>query len=619
MNNVFYEEEGVFKTGHILSEADSSLLIEDTRGKRSKLKTQQVWLRFDKIALDAFLVQAQALAQDIDLDFLWSCCDQEEFFFEALAQEYFGNNACGQEKAAIAISLFSAPMYFYRKGKGHFKAAPEASLQAAIAGQAKRQRELEQIQAWKAILQQGTLPDTFMPLLSKLLHRPDKNSPEYKALAQAASELQLTPLRLLQKNGAIPDIEAYFLQGFLLEAFPKGTDFPLYQPINLPMDLPQASVQAFSIDDSSTTEIDDAFSLVSMGSGHYQVGIHIAVPALGILPGSVLDQKILERLSTVYIPGKKITMLPEKVIEDFTLQRGKKVPALSLYIDINPSFEPLSFRTQLEYITVADNLRIEELSTVFNEYSVLQDSGVDYPYKAELIWLWHCANQLEIRRNKVPTPTQARVDYNFYIDQIETGEKHVRIEPRKRGSPIDKVVSELMILANSQWGRILAEANIAAIYRAQTNGKVRMTVIPSPHVGLGVAQYAWLTSPLRRAVDFINQQQLLAHTLGLKPRFTANDTNLFSIMASFDSAYSLYGEFQDKMEKYWCLRYLEQEHITELTATVVKENLVRFEGLPLYQRIAGLPALAPGAAVSLQRIAINYLDLTLECRVTSHV
>jgi exoribonuclease-2 len=617
MNHVFYEEESTFKTGHILNEANNSLLIEDTRGKRSKIKAQHVWLRFDKVALDAFLTEAQALAQSMDIDFLWSCCDQEIFFFEALAQEYFGDSASALEKAAIALALFSAPIYFYRKGKGYFKAAPEASLQAALAGQAKRQRELAQIDVWKDMLQQGVLPDAFTPSLPMLLHRPDKNSLEYKALAQAANELQLTPLRLLQKNGAIADVEAYFLQGFLLEAFPKGTDFPAFPAIHLPKDLPQASVHAFSIDDSSTTEIDDAFSLLPLDNGHYQVGIHIAVPALGILPGSVLDQQLLERLSTVYMPGKKITMLPDAAIQSFTLQSGHPVPALSLYVEVDPNFEMHAFRTQLEYITVADNLRIEALSTRFNEQSVLQQDG-DYPYQTELMWLWHFANQLEMRRNKNPM-TSHRIDYSFYIDQLATGEKRVRIEPRLRGAPIDKVVSELMILANSQWGKILAEANIAAIYRAQTNGKVRMTISPSPHLGLGVAQYTWLTSPLRRAIDFVNQQQLLAYTLGLKPRFTENDTHLFSIMTAFENAYSTYNEFQDKMERYWCLRYLEQEHMTELNATVIKENLVRFEGLPLYQRIAGLPVLAAGTVVSLQRIAINYLELSLECRVISHV
>lgn len=619
MASVLYEEDSSFKTGNILSDTQNSLQIEDQRGKRSKIKAQHVWLRFDNIALDTFLTQGQALAEEIDLDFLWSCCDQNEFAFEDLAREYFGAEATPQEKAAIAMRLFAAPMYFYRKGKGRFKAAPKESLEAALAGQVRRQQEAEQIEAWVAELNAGRLPDAFVPHLHKLLYRPDKNSIEYKALAQAAHTAHIPPLRLLQKNGAIPDIEAYFLQGFLLQAFPKGVAFPDFPPIRLPADLPVSDVKAFSIDDSSTTEIDDALSLTPLDNGHYQVGIHIAVPALGILPGSPLDQQIFQRLSTVYIPGDKITMLPDGVVQCFTLQSGPPVPVISLYVEIGPTFELLSYRTTIERINIADNLRIETLSQVFNTQTVALPDGPDYAYKKELMWLWECARQLEIRRNKSDNNTPPRIDYSFYIDRNAVGEKRVRIEPRLRGSPIDKLVSEFMILANSEWGRMLAEANVAAIYRAQSNGKVRMTVVPSPHAGLGVAHYTWLTSPLRRAVDFVNQQQLLAHTLGLKPRFAANDANLFSIIAAFESAYSTYEEFQDKMERYWCLRYLEQENITELTATVIRENLVRFDTLPLYQRIAGLPELPIGTTVSLQRIAMDYLDLSLECRVISHV
>ena len=65
-------------------------------------------------------------------------------------------------------------------------------------------------------------------------------------------------------------------------------------------------------------------------------------------------------------------------------------------------------------------------------------------------------------------------------------------------APMDKVVSELMIYVNSEWGRAMAEAGVAAIYRAQGNGKVRMSTVPAPHQGLGVAYYTWSSSPLRR-------------------------------------------------------------------------------------------------------------------------
>ena len=96
----------------------------------------------------------------------------------------------------------------------------------------------------------------------------------------------------------------------------------------------------------------------------------------------------------------------------------------------------------------------------------------------------------------------------------------MRIVPRKRGAPLDKLVSELMILVNSSWGELLAERDIAAIYRVQSTGKVRLSVHAEPHEGLGVRCYAWMSSPLRRYVDLLNQWQLIAALQGRRPPFT---------------------------------------------------------------------------------------------------
>ena len=92
----------------------------------------------------------------------------------------------------------------------------------------------------------------------------------------------------------------------------KGTGFPDFPLPEMP-DLPKADVTAFSIDDESTTEVDDALSLTDLGNGTKRVGIHIAAPSLAIKPGDKIEKNIMERLSTVYFPGSKITMLPEKL------------------------------------------------------------------------------------------------------------------------------------------------------------------------------------------------------------------------------------------------------------------------------------------------------------------
>jgi len=141
-----------------------------------------------------------------------------------------------------------------------------------------------------------------------------------------------------------------------------------------------------------------------------------------------------------------------------------------------------------------------------------------------------------------------------------------------------------------------------------------MSTKPDAHQGLGVAQYLWASSPLRRYSDLVNQRQLIALATGDKPPYLEGDAELFAAMADFEATYTQYAEFQSQMERYWCLRWLEQEKVTETTATVIRENLVRFDALPIVMRVADLPTLSSEASV---RLAIGHIDLlttTLEVR-----
>src|SRR5690606_15355605 len=140
----------------------------------------------------------------------------------------------------------------------------------------------------------------------------------------------------------------------------------------------------------------------------------------------------------------------------------------------------------------------------------------------------------------------------------------------RRGSPIDKVVSELMIFANAEWGKQLAQANIAAIYRSQGNGKVKMSTSPAPHQGLGVSQYTWISSPLRRYIDMINQRQLIAMIRNDSPPYIRESDDLLIAMRDFELVHGIYGDFQRAMEQYWCLRWILQENIQTIHAQVIR-------------------------------------------------
>ncbi len=600
--NVFYEEEGTFRVGAVLADAGASLQVEAPHGKRSKVKSANVLFRFDG-PIATFMEDAQRAAETIDVDFLWECCGQAEFAFDALGTDYYGHTPSPLESAALLLRLHGAPMYFYRKGRGHYKPAPPDALKAALAGlERKRQQALLQARYLEQ-LARGELPEEFRARLPELLYRPDRNTIEVKALEQAAADAGLSTVQLLDKCGAIPSTRDYHLDRFLLEYFPEGVEPPLASLPDLPGDLPLAPAHAFSIDDVTTTEIDDAFSVRRIEDGGWEVGVHIAAPALGLLPDSPLDEAAAARLSTVYMPGGKITMLPGAVIEQYTLSEGRTAPAVSLYLDLDAALRLRGTRSAVEQVRIAANLRHDALEAQFNEESVAAGRQ-DFPYGAELKLLYDLACVLEAGRGRQEPARAVNLDYSFYVE----GER-VRIVQRRRGAPIDKVVSELMIFINAEWGRALAGAKVAAIYRAQGNGKVRMSTVPAGHQGLGVAYYTWASSPLRRYVDLVNQRQLVAWIRGEDPPYGQKSERLLTAMRDFEQAYDAYGEFQRTMERYWCLRWLLQEGVTRTTAEIIRENVAKIGDLPLIGKIHGLPPTAPGTSVAIEVGDIDLLAL----------
>ena len=610
--NVFYEEEGTFRVGAVLADQGTSLQVEAPHGKRSKIKAANVLLRFEG-PLASFMDEAQRLSETLDIDFLWECSPQEEFSFQDLGRDYFGHPPTAVESAALLLRLHGAPMYFYRKGKGHYRPAPADALKAALAGlERKRQQALLQARYMEQ-LGRSELPEEFRPRLSELLYHPDRNTIEVKALEQAASEAGLSTAHLLERCGAIPSSHDYHLNRFLLENFPHGLEAPGPHDLTPLPDLPLAATAAFSIDDVTTTEIDDAFSVRDLPEGGWEIGVHIAAPALGIAPGSNLDEEAGQRLSTVYMPGSKITMLPQAVVEAFTLAEGRTVPAVSLYLDVAADLRLRGTRTAVERVRIAANLRHDSLERLFNEDSIAE-SRQDFPYGVQLKLLYDLATVLEGGRGRQDVTRGVNMDYSFYVEN-----DRVRITQRRRGAPIDKVVSELMIFVNSEWGRQLAEAGVAAIYRAQGNGKVRMSTVPSGHQGLGVAYYTWTSSPLRRYVDLINQRQLVACARGEAPPYAAKSERLLTAMRDFEQAYEGYNEFQRMMERYWCLRWLLQENVTVTTAEVMRENVAKIGDLPLIGRIHGLPPIDPGAVVEVEISGIDLLAIDFRAQYKATV
>jgi exoribonuclease-2 len=652
---VFFEESGGLKAGLVLSSGAGSDQVSLTTGRRVKVKGNQVLVRFEakeESEVERFAQQAQSVADGLEPDFLWQCAPADVFTAERFAPEVFGQQVSPVEVAGLLMSLHQAPMYFYRKGKGQFKTAPPESLQAALAGAAKRAALAEQEQAFVEALLAGECPTEVAEQAMALLIKPDKQSVAFKALSSAAHQLQLTPAALLMRLGVVGSAYALHLGRFMAECFPKGRDHGL-QPDEivklkarltaLSQSLPRAQSVAYSIDDESTTEVDDAFSCEALDHGGWRIGVHIAAPGALLAPEDPLAQVARDRASTVYFPGDKITMLPAEMITLASLDEAGWRPAVSLYLEFDEKGERLSQASRFEMVQIARNIRHGDWEDdLTRAVDASQSAQVREQARQALPWpeltvLHELALACRSRREAVrgrPEPA-ARLDYgirlNWHEDPraMELGLADVDIQTRQRGSALDLVVSEFMILTNVTWGETLALGQLPGVYRCQSMGRVRMQTTPGPHQGLGVSHYAWSTSPLRRYADLVNQWQLLSLLGHGRPAFKSGDANLFADVAHFDAVYDRYAEFQSSLERYWTGRWFGQQlgltteawqtlqvgSANTVTAVATRtESVVRLRSAPAVLRLP-LTSLPAGTELEVAVMGFDPLDISLQGKV----
>jgi exoribonuclease-2 len=416
---------------------------------------------------------------------------------------------------------------------------------------------------------------------------------------------------LLARAGGIPSTHEFHFNRCSRRPSRAGSRIPAAPPLAAALDdLPRAPVTAFSIDDATTTEIDDAFSVRVLPGGNLEVGIHIAAPALAIPRGAPQDASGRARLSTVYMPGRKITMLPDEMIAAFTLVEGRDAPALSLYVETDAEGRPLRHETRIERVPVAANLRLYNTPESFVDRS----APTTPRGRASCV---RCGASSRTCRRRAPS----RISRASSTASTSTG---TRRASRVRRAACPSCSARAAARSTSCRGaHDPRERDVGAHARGRRRGgplsragerQGQVLHAAGEHQGLGVSHYLWSSSPLRRYSDLVNQRQLIAVVRGEKPPYDERDPELYAILADFEATYAQYADFQDRMERYWCLRWLLQEGVTETTARVMRDTLVRFERIPLILRLADLPALPPETVV---RVAVGDIDLlaeTVECR-----
>ena len=643
---VFYEAQGKLHIATVMEQKDSHLQVKGQGSSTQKIKAKDVLLQAALNDAPAQLtVQVDELAAQVDLDFLWECAPDEVFGFVDIAREYFGESASVPEQAAMWQAIQSAPIYFGKKGKGQFTRQPIEQIQIALAAVAKKEERLRQQAVWVEQMCPGQAPAEILQARDAILQKKNANDMSYKAVVEAASALGKTIPELMLHIGAFKNAFELHRETFLAEYYPRGTSaHDLTQPSlthwqalldeGVVTDAVVDDRAVVSIDDSMTTEIDDAFSMLQIDAQNYRIGVHIAAPSLAVNRDDVADTHAAARMSTLYTPGEKVTMLPDAWVSEFSLDAGTVKPVLSIYTTFNTDATGqdafTDTQTRIERVRITDNLRHDtpQMQLTLDD---LQGERSDYPRATELKILWQAVQQLSSIRDAVRgrPENNNRADFSFTVEASAdlplTGEENVGISQRMRGSPIDKIVSEWMIFANVNWASWLRDLRIPALFRTQSAMGVRTTTYAAPHLAMGVPAYMWATSPLRRYADWLNQMQLLAAvrygvTAPMKAPFQPKEVDLLTRVSQFDERYKAYGAQQDKMEKYWCLRWVAQhmdEGILETEAIVIRDNTLRLADIPLYINALISEDTPKQTRVRVQLQGIDWVPLTVGVRVVS--
>ncbi len=609
MSYLIISDGQTYKIAHLIEAYKTHLQVELVPEKlRKKIKPEYKLYQLKTNDITNFQTQINNLTPSIDTELLWDMIEEfdQKLSITELSKLYFGDHYTEIEQTTLLFAITTQNIIFNNHVDGCFsKCSPEEQI--------KRQDIQNKQQSYEKLfneyynklitLQNPNFNANIDPI--KLLNKPDKQSIEYKALFQASKHLNISQLELCQKTNLAPDLATFFVDTFMLEIFPSGINYTKSTATSI--EYPRSenlNLSVFSIDDKHTTEIDDAFSITHTDNG-YLIGVHISAPALD----NTLQDMVADNISTIYYPGNKITMLPEEIINKYSLWENTQAPVVSIYFTVDEEFNIKEYHSKLETVKIHKNLRIEELELLFNVDNL--DIEHNYPYEPELKILYKFATRLEELRGKASV-NNLSVDYNFAFDN-----EKIIITPRIRGNPIDKLVSELMILANCTWGRMLTNNFIPAIYRVkQPSYPVKMTLHADSHTGLNVSYYTWSTSPLRRSSDYINQHQIINLVTNTKNHYTSLNPTLLQVVEDFDTKYSKYIAFQTKMERFWSLKYLLQENITVLEGTFVYKSKVQLNSVPIDIDTNGLTTQKPkGTKIKLKIFNINLTTLSFEFKI----
>ena len=660
---VEYQQHGCAHVAIVIAEKRNKFVIRNAQDATLELGSDRLVLLSQNCGVDPqnsvevieylynLETQVASILPSIELLEVWELLIEENKSIEiARIQELLFADASIPQQIALRRVLFGEQVYFKRKKKSDSFDPRPASLVEELLHQKKIEQEKQaQRDTWidKALLRlkdfNNELPEPLQPLEQLAAH--GKGAPQ-------AKEAQLLVDTLIERAN-LPHAKSITQRSYdVLVALGHFSPHELLTPYRLQRPLsfsdaeieaanslqtaksthkPRPDLRAITIDGPDTKDFDDALSFqrdnCDIEQGNILIGVHISDVSSVISPESVLQQTALRRATSVYCPDKYFPMLPRQLSENFlSLKEGKQRAVMSFYFEVNQDYEVVSTQLCLEEITVYKRATYEEVDTC------LCDGNPELQEFEDLLrFCWELSSHSEVRRLENGAAQFVRRELNPSIDESF----NVTVTASDEDTPARKLVSELMIMTNQAAADYANRHHLPLLFRTQeapdveyadqgshiAEGPAReffqrsffkrsaVQTTASSHFGLGVDMYTQITSPIRRAMDLLNQQQLTYHLQFDKELFSTQtlEAHFDEVQKGLDEAFQI----QRESNRYWLLQYISQQKIRTVQGIVMKTDGAR----PLAEidvthslftfHVAQGASVKPGDRVTLEIQSIN--------------
>ena len=324
-----------------------------------------------------------------------------------------------------------------------------------------------------------------------------------------------------------------------------------------------------TIDDESTTEIDDGLSIEYLDNGTAKIWVHIADPTRLVNPGDELDLEARRRSTSLYLPTGMVSMFPPDLATGpMSLVQGQVCSALSFGVILDETGGIQEYEIYPSLIKPTYRLTYDDVD------EMLQLGLQNEPEIADL------ARQSKLRREWRKAQGSIQIKMPESVIKVKDNEE-VTIELID-SSPSRQLVAEMMILAGQIGGRYGTENNLPLPYRGQPQPELpseeellklpagptrfcalrscmprsEMSMSPIRHASLGLDSYVQVTSPIRRYTDLLAHFQIKAHLRGEELPFSREE--LQEIVYSVSSSSYEATLVERQTNRYWGLEFLRR-------------------------------------------------------------